>query len=385
MDAELIFRRLTRARSELLKRYPFYGRLLLKLRFGLADCGTAYTDTERVVFDPGFAARLSDEELIYLLVHELLHCVLKHCTRGSGKQHFVYNVACDIVVNSTMLEMFGRDVIVIDGAPIMHVAPDGSEGRENSAEAIYAMLMRMAADDLESAYPGILDDHTAWDEITDKLSERIWDGHILSAARTMGEGNGVPSYLHRYLRDIERNPRTNWRSVLHDFIRFDRSDYDFVRPDNRYTSELFMPAFCDDVYGSKIEKLWFLADTSGSVDDEALSLIYGEICQAIEQIGNVSGYISYFDHMVYDPEPFESVEEVLASKPRGGGGTNFPAIFDKLGEFGEDERPSVIVIMTDGYGVFPPEEVALGIPVIWAIVDSPVEPAWGEYTYIMTE
>ncbi len=385
MDKRPIAQRLSQARQALLSSYPFFGRLLLKLRFGTADCGTAFTDMTHIVFDPIFAGRLSDEELGYVLVHELLHCVLKHCTRGVGKDRYRYNIACDIVVNSTMMEMFGKEELTIDKSPVMHIAPDGTEGRDLSAEEIYAMLMDMDQDTLERAYPGITDDHSEWRNIKSDLLEEKWDRYVLEASRNCGKGSGIPSYIARYLKDIDRNPRTNWRQVLHDFIQFDRGDFDFKRPDKRYMSNVFLPSFRDNVYGSKVEKLWFLIDTSGSVNDEAVSVSYNEICCAIEQIGSINGYISYFDHMVSEPVPFESVEDILATKPIGGGGTSFSAIFAKLQELEDEDLPSVMVIITDGYSNFPEEDAALGVPVIWLIVDSSVEPPWGECTYITTE
>ena len=38
---------------------------------------------------------------------------------------------------------------------------------------------------------------------------------------------------------------------------------------------------------------------------------------------------------------------------------------------------SSIVIMTDGLASFPPQEEALGIPVLWIIVDTEIKPPWG--------
>lgn len=74
---------------------------------GLLTCGTACTDGERLIFDPDFAARLKTEkEMQFVILHELLHCVLEHCTRVSNRDSEFYNIACDIVVNSTILSMW---------------------------------------------------------------------------------------------------------------------------------------------------------------------------------------------------------------------------------------------------------------------------------------
>ena len=129
--------RLIAMRGDILDRYPFFGRLLLRMPFGFADCGTAYTDMRKIVFDPEFTSRLNDEQLRFVMLHELMHCVLKHCTRGRGKIHSLYNVACDIVVNSIIMEAMNLKKMEIDGTPAMHRSLSGDEGRNYSAEEIY--------------------------------------------------------------------------------------------------------------------------------------------------------------------------------------------------------------------------------------------------------
>lgn len=387
MDERAISAKITNARVGILKEHPFFGRLLLRLKFGLADCGTAFTDMRRIVFDRNFAERLSLTELEYVLIHEVLHCVLKHCTRMNGKDPLIYNVACDIVSNSTLLEMYNKDEIEIDGQLLMHLAPDGTEGRNYTTEEVYKLLMKLSVKDFNDLYGGgNLDNHQLWGETESESTtlEDLWNHHIKDAVAACGSGGtGIPSYLERYLKEVDRSPRTNWRQVLHDFIQFDRADYDFCRPDRRF-SQIFLPSFCENIDGGKTDRLWFLIDTSGSVSDEAVSVAYEEIKQATMQIGNLSGMLSFFDYTVSEPENFESLEDILSIKPIGGGGTSFFSIFKRLKEFDENSLPNAIIIITDGFAPFPDEKEALGIPVIWIIVDSSVTPPWGTYAFIST-
>lgn len=386
MDERAISKRIVEARVSVLQDYPFFGRLLLKLRFGLTQCKTAFTDMRRIVFDPEFAGRLAPQELQYVLLHEVLHCALKHCTRAAGKQQFIYNVACDIVVNSIIMEMYHQESIVIDGGEMMHLAPDGKEGREYTAEQVYVMLMHLAPEEFDRTYcVSGMDSHDGWDALEGTTLEDLWNHQLKEVAAACGVGSGIPGVLARYLKEVDHTPRTNWRQILHDFIQSDKSDYALTRPDARYAGDFFLPSFCDNEDGGKVERLWFLVDTSGSISDEALSVAYDEILQSTDQIGTLSGWLSYFDTRVSEPTPFETVEELLKIKPVGGGGTSFKAIFHKLREFAEqDDLPNALVILTDGYACFPEEEAALGVPVIWIIVDSDVVPPWGVYAYIST-
>ena len=69
-------RRMYDARNRLLHRNPFFGTLLMNLQLGLEDCGTAWTDMTHLVFDPDFANRLTPEELIFVMEHEVLKYTL---------------------------------------------------------------------------------------------------------------------------------------------------------------------------------------------------------------------------------------------------------------------------------------------------------------------
>ncbi len=400
--------RLFKIRGEILLKFPFFGRLLLRLPFGFADCGTAYTDMQRIVFDPDFASGLSDDQLTFVLLHELMHCVLKHCTRGRGKIHSIYNIACDIVVNSLILEALSLRRVRIRGVELMHIAPDGAEGRKYTAERVYEMLLgagnpNIETDDGFSAYGddgdgsaeagkggsgsgslgGKVDRHDVWEEITDSgILEDIWDSNIREASKNCGTGSGIPNALERFVERIDRQAKISWQNVLRDFLQFDRSDFHFSPPDRRYTGDCFLPSFVPEADGTKIENIWFAVDTSGSVSKTMLSEAFEEIRDAIEQIGNVEGMISFFDCKVSVPQPFSSIEDIEKIKPIGGGGTSITEVFAFLGSHFKDEKPRVAVIITDGYAPMPSEESAMGVPVLWIITDSEVEPPFGEVIHI---
>ena len=97
-----IVRRLQNARLSLLMTHPFYAVLLMHMKFALdLTCETAYTDGERIAFNPDFMNRLSDSELEFVLMHEVLHAALQHPFRTDNPERLdLYDIACD------MLDMF---------------------------------------------------------------------------------------------------------------------------------------------------------------------------------------------------------------------------------------------------------------------------------------
>ena len=106
-----IIKRLQNARLSLMAKQPFYALLLMNMKFSLdVTCETAYTDGDRVAFNPDFIEEIDDGELEFVLMHEVLHAALAHPFRHqSDYQQKEFDYACDIIVNSNILYSFGMD------------------------------------------------------------------------------------------------------------------------------------------------------------------------------------------------------------------------------------------------------------------------------------
>lgn len=94
------------------------------------------------------------------------------------------------------------------------------------------------------------------------------------------------------------------------------------------------------------------------------------------------GWLGFFDAAVIEPQPFESIEEFLVIRPKGGGGTDFQIIFEYVAQYMQSKLPASIIVLTDGYGPFPQEHLAMGIPVLWLLNNEDVEPPWGKVARI---
>lgn len=248
------------------------------------------------------------------------------------------------------------------------------------------MLLKDADEDFRAKQGvSLLDSHDVWAKIAaDPLLEGAWDRYTKEAAKGAGKGSGLPDALSRMVDALEHKPKISWRQVLHDYIQYDGSDYVFSPPDRRFSDEFILPSFKESVCGSKLENIWYAVDTSGSVNVREIAEAFGEIKSSIEQIENVEGYVSFFDCEITDPIPFDKIEDIDSMIPVGGGGTSFEVIFEYLDNKLKDNLPRVIVIITDGYADFPEESKALDVPVIWLIVDSEINPPFGESIHIYT-
>ncbi|MBP3197960.1 MAG: hypothetical protein J6N21_13275 [Butyrivibrio sp.] len=121
-----------------------------------------------------------------------------------------------------------------------------------------------------------------------------------------------------------------------------------------------------------------MVDTSGSISDEMLSLAYEEIHQALDQFnGALTGIVAFFDITVHGARAFNNVEDIVKIRPRGGGGTDYESVFRFIKKTSGNASPTSIVIITDGEGVFPDQEVAGNIPVLWLFTKECTAP-WGK-------
>lgn len=379
-----IVQKLTIARQQILAEYPFYGMLLMNLKFGLMDCETAFTDMERIVFDPDFIEILSLEELEFVMQHELLHCVLHHCTRGKGMNQELYNIACDIVVNSNILSSMGKTQMFVAGEEVMHLVPDGSEGCLYTAEQVYQMLVK-ELDFQGTGFAegfGVCDCHDFWDEIEHGvLRENEWKEYLEEASSALAGSGQIPAGIRKILDDGKYQSKLDWRDILRDFLKLHADDFDYTykMPDRRYLyMDMVYPGFYE-MMNEEIDGIYFFADTSGSISTKMLTEILNEVKAALEQTEGLRGWLSFFDTKVYEAMEIDSVQSLEKVQPLGGGGTNFFEVFRYLKEIQKEKNPKAVVILTDGYASFPNEQAALGIPVLWIIGHSNVKPPWGRY------
>ena len=399
------------ARLRILQTHSFYGLLLMHMKFAVDEAlDTACTDGERIVFGTGFLDDLSDDELDFVLMHEILHVALQHCFRSQTYDPAWFNIACDIVVNSLILEEHDGDLAAITlGAygEAMHLTPAGEEGCLFTAEEVYAMLPKGAVGEVggsrqgdgqgadghgagaQSAgnQDGWRDDHSRWRDAlgADESLADVWEQRVRNACevvsiRNAARGVGSGSLLAERLLKHMRSRTVDWRIVLQEFVQPDIDDYSFMPPDRRFgDSPFFLPDLNAEGAGGTVENIWFVVDTSASVSDDELGAAYAEVCSAIDQFdGRLSGSISFMEGSVTPPVEFSSVDDVRAIKPVGGGGTSFAAIFAYLQQHLLDDPPVCIVVITDGHGTFPKQQAARGIPVFWLINNNEVDPPWGK-------
>ena len=431
-------KKIRESRGRLLSTMPFFGLLLMYLKFvAVADMKKISTNGRCIYFSADFLEKLYEKELDYILCHQILHIVSGHIWREGDLAGDDYHFACDIFVN-LILEKYGYDEDRYPHLGYIYRELAGSRDlRDKSPLEIRDCLpfsLRVFDEATRSRF--IKDSECRWDfkddngsigeiiidlpEITgrrkdghggDGLQESLadladgdegdgnsgnddmqqWQHRAMSLATSLfnddveEDGAGrVPEFIKRMFNKM-KEPTLDWKRVLNNFLQERIADYSFSPPDRRFSdTEFFLPDFNEKDFVTK--EILFMVDTSGSVNDDALAAVYSEIRGATEQFGNkLTAKLGFFDTAVTEPIPFESVDDLMAIMPYGGGGTDFGVIFEYIQYELYDRLPACIVVFTDGDGPYPSESVAMGIPVLWILDNDRFTPPWGTVIRIYSQ
>jgi predicted metal-dependent peptidase len=366
---EQIQDRLIRARIDMLMTTPFFGNLATRLRMVDATdwCPTAAVDGRYFYFNRDFVDALNDTEIIWLLGHEIMHCVYDHMdpVRRGNRIPLLWNVANDYVINWELeVAKLGKRI----RKEIIEVCFD-SKYADQTSEEVYDQLY----DELESQgriqktsfdmhlERGDGSDSGDDSEPTDaeptaqgpaKFSpgtqdqiQQEFQGAVIQAAKAAGN-SGTPAGVRRMLKDL-LEPELDWRGMLMREIRSQiRSDYTWMRPSRKgEQTGVILP-------GMDVENTCDVAiaiDTSGSISESDLLEFLSEVQGIMDQFQGYRLVLWCFDTEVHNFKVFspENGHELLEYEPAGGGGTLFECNWRFMQD--NDITPSQFVMFTDMY------------------------------------
>jgi len=404
MDPKLdreVREKLITARVGLLLRASFFGNLATRLKLVNADewCSTAATDGRHFYYNSRFIDMLKPKEIEFLFGHEVLHCVYDHFGRRGDRDPMLFNVANDYAVNADLKKH--RVGEFITSVPCLY----DSKYEGMSSEEIYDDLYENAEKiNMSDLIDKLLDDHLDGEGDSDsdddgdekdgrgkkpklsaeerqKIKDEIKEAVLSAAAASDGAGN-LPAGVKRLIQDMTA-PKMNWRELLRMQLESTiKSDFTWMRASRRgWHMDAVMP-------GMKNDELIDIAigiDASGSIDERMLRDFLAETQGIMDQFQSYKIHIFTFDTRVYNPAQYNSdnLDSICDYEVKGGGGTDFDAIYNYLKE--EQIEPKRLVVFTDGYpfGSWGDENYA---DTVWIIHgNTTVVPPWGQYAYYEKE
>ena len=348
------------ARVGMLLRASFFGNLATRLKLVNADewCATAATDGRNFYYNSKFIKMLRPKEVEFLFGHEVLHCVYDHFGRRGDRDAQLFNVACDYCVNSDLKKHKVGEFITT--VPCLY----DDKYVDWASEEVYDDLFENAETiDIDDLVSKMLDQHLdgkqgEGDEGEDgksgpakyskeereKIKDEIKEA-MLSASQASDPGN-IPVGVKRIVAQLTE-PKMNWRDLLRMQMQSTiKNDYTFSKMHRKgWHTDAVLPGMNYDEYVD----IFCALDMSGSIQDSQGRDFLSEVKGIAEEYGQFRMHIACFDTKVYNMQVFTSdnLDEIDEYELKGGGGTDFDAVFDFLKE--EGIEPKRLVMFTDGY------------------------------------
>ena len=357
------------ARVGLLLRHPFFGNMATRLIVKNCDdwCPTAATDGRHLYYNTQFFNAMSNKEIEFVIAHEILHCVFDHITRREDRIPVLHNIACDYIVNNTLVrDRIGEMVKIVQC--YQDFKYDGW-----MSEAVYDDLFKQAEEkgqEYLEALGDLLDEHVDWEKESEGSNESKGGGkegkgegrptytkeelkkirdevkeNMLSSAQAAGAGN-TPAEVQRIIKELTE-PKMNWRELLRQQIQSTiKNDYTFSRPSRKgWHTGAILPGmnFMDTI------DVAIGLDMSGSIGDHQAKDFLGEIKGIMEEYKDYNIKLWTFDTAVYNEQDFsaDGGEDLLSYDIQGGGGTDFMTNWEYMKE--HNITPKKFIMFTDGY------------------------------------
>ncbi|HSD41229.1 MAG TPA: VWA-like domain-containing protein [Burkholderiales bacterium] len=337
----------------------------------------------RLVANPQFVRRLRENELVFVLAHELLHLALRTHDRAKGSDRLQFNYAHDYIINDILRTELGFAHIPANGL-------DMPGAREKSAEEILLEMRRNERATKTRVFEGeatsmrrmfgggeahdgagdvlgakmeremFPDDASAQDAHAERMKELAAKALGLAAAMgrlrgLRGTDPGATRQVVSTLRDVYRPP---WELALQRWLEsVAPGERTFARAARRTAPQV------DVVLPGRRREGWILnvvLDTSGSMATE-IPRALGAIALFCDAVAVDQVRLLQCDAAVTSDEtlaPPELAEREIA----GYGGSDLSPAMRRLAD---DSAVRAAVVITDGDIAYPPEPMPYNV--LWVL------------------
>ena len=352
--------RMQRAREWIMSSYPLLGGLAA--HFDLIEdaeicrrmdisIAAVSEPLQEIYVNP--AAALSESELVFVYAHELFHVGLRHHDRCDGRHPYLWNIACDFVINQWLHEMN------VGTAPDRGLLLD-TELKGLSAENIYDRMTgdmrvyRKLATLGGTSVGDMLDKHAAprrdgvFTDLDEFYRSALARGYELHCEQDRGL---LPAGLVEDIRALAQPP-IPWDVALAQWFdeRFPplRRHRTYARLSRRQSSTPDIPRAHWTIEELDRRTFGVVLDTSGSMDRFVLGKALGAIASygAAREVSIVR--LVFCDAQAYD-EGYVPIEEIATRlRVKGRGGTVLQPGIDLLQTARDFPKDGPILVVTDG-------------------------------------
>lgn len=303
------------------------------------------------------SARLSLNELKFVLAHELLHAGLCHHERRQGRDAYYWNVACDYVINDWLVDMdIGEmpEVGILYDPALKGLSAEDIYDRIvtdlRTYRKLYTLRGQEGRDLLDHGQP------SQW-AIRDGLSLEDFYKSCLSQGLDYHQGRGrglLPAGLVEEIQALSMPP-IRWDVELakwfdHHFQPVEKKRT-FSRMSRRQSSTPHIPRPSYFVNDEDIQGRTFgvVLDTSGSMDTKLLAKALGTIASYSIAREVAAVRVIFCDAAAYDAGYLRAEDIASSVKIKGRGGTILQPAIQLLQKAEDFPKNGPILIITDGF------------------------------------
>jgi predicted metal-dependent peptidase len=376
---------IAQARIRLMLQEPYLASAIARFPIiNAADsdwCQTMATDGYYIYVNPEFCATLSLDETAFVFAHEVMHCVLGHIDRRGTRDPQNWNYAIDYATNLMLVEL---------GLKMPKVGLLDRDYRGMTAEDIYDRLKKKASEKKSgSSNPkvgtfgeGGSAECGGWDlhlPSGDLRGQAIRAKEFPSAEERKRLRISLTKGMESSLRGVApglfdseikqaRGGDVPWRALVARFFTGLRQDDYRMFPPNK--KHIWRGIYLPSIGAPGPSHIAVAVDTSGSMSDEVLGEILGEI-DKLRSVTNCRLTLIQCDAKVQKVDDFESTDETQFDRYQfhGRGGTAFEPVFDWIAEQSTKSyfQLDALIYLTDGFGSFPQKPPSY--PLLWIMTD----------------
>ena len=381
--------KITKAKAKLMLDHPYFGTLASALKLEENnELLTFSSDGESMFYNSEYVEKLDSPEIEFMLANGVMHTILKHQHRASGRTRWLWQTATDYVVNSMLVKnglqppLYANYESKFDGMyaeevyEILRAEMNSDEEYANTEEQTeqisevddvhaenLSMQKEMHADDASNTQREHSADERSQEQSSanhDTLSEELKE-HFEQIFQKLKRQGKLPKDLEIVVPEYFSH-KVGWRELLYGYIAsYAKSTYTFVPPNMKYLYRgIYLPSLSSDLL-----RIVIAIDTSGSVDETLLKIFLGEINAIMQAYPNYEIDVITADAKVQSHKVFLP-GETLDYQLKGGGGTDFRPVFHYINS--TIDYPTLLLYFTDGMGTFPQDEPAYDL--LWIMPEN---------------
>jgi predicted metal-dependent peptidase len=334
-------RKVGKAKALLILDHPFFGTAVSKRPIQYTDIipTAAMSATGQMMMNPEWVEPLTVKNIMFLMAHEAMHYMLAHALRRKHRDASAWNVACDKVINDTLIDAKVGDFI--DGGIHLH------DARNYASEELYDENDNDTGGGIGQDIGDPVDGNgKPLDESQVHQLEAQAKIDAIQSAKAAKATGKLPASIERMIDDMV-NVTTPWHEKLERYMNSKVKDgYSWNRPNRRFIGQgVYLPG-AD--YVARMGEIVIAVDTSGSLQSEELAYFNAHINRILETCLPEKVTVLYCDYNIGGEVEYTPDDLPITLKPVGGGGTSFKPVFKWLDDY--DGEVECLVYFTDGWG-----------------------------------